>query len=58
QGRIFLAQHLRDFAGITDEVTIVGALHKAEIWDTKTYQEVRGVVDPEAKKAALADLML
>ena len=58
QGRIFLAQHLREFAGITDEVTVVGALHKAEIWDTKTYQKVRGTVDPDEKKAALAGMML
>ena len=55
---IITDMHLREFAGITDEVTVVGALHKAEIWDTKTYQKVRGTVDPDAKKAALAGMML
>ncbi|MBR2283611.1 MAG: division/cell wall cluster transcriptional repressor MraZ [Ruminococcus sp.] len=58
QGRIFLAQHLRDFAGITDDVTIVGALHKAEIWNTETYKKSRGTVDPDAKRAALDSMML
>lgn len=58
QGRIFLAQHLREFAGITDNVTVVGALHKAEIWDTAAYKKTRGMVDPDAKRAALADMML
>jgi len=58
QGRIFLAQHLRDYAGISDNVTVVGALNKAEIWDTERYLAVKNSIDPEAKKAALAHMVL
>ena len=58
QGRIFIAQHLREFAGISDDVTVVGALTKAEIWNTERDQTTRGAIDPAAKKAALAEMVL
>ncbi len=39
QGRIAIAQHLRDFAGITSDITIVSMGDKAEIWDTELLRE-------------------
>ncbi|MBR6740846.1 MAG: division/cell wall cluster transcriptional repressor MraZ [Clostridia bacterium] len=33
QGRLLLPQGLRDFAGITKEVWVVGTQDRAEIWD-------------------------
>lgn len=34
QGRILLPQPLRDYAGLTKDVTFIGASNRAEIWDT------------------------
>lgn len=38
QGRIFLAPHLREHAGITRGVTIVGAGARIEIWSTPNWR--------------------
>ena len=32
QGRILIPQHLKDYAGITRDVVILGVLHHVEIW--------------------------
>lgn len=58
QGRIFISQTLRDYAGITGEVTVIGNMNRAEIWDTAVLAESRKSLDPAAKKAALANLVL
>ncbi|MBP5363650.1 MAG: division/cell wall cluster transcriptional repressor MraZ [Ruminococcus sp.] len=58
QGRIFISQHLRERAGITGEVTVIGNLNRAEIWASDKLAATRKSVDPEAKKAALANLVL
>ncbi|MBO5343881.1 MAG: division/cell wall cluster transcriptional repressor MraZ [Ruminococcus sp.] len=58
QGRIFISQTLREFAEITDEVTVIGNMNRAEIWNPALYSESRKSLDPAAKKAALADLVL
>lgn len=39
QGRILLPQILRDFAGITKEVAIVGNIERIEIWDLDTWNQ-------------------
>lgn len=38
QGRITVPSHLREIAGITRDVLVVGALNRAELWDPATYQ--------------------
>ena len=38
QGRILLPAPLRDHAGITKEVTIIGNRNHLELWDTATWQ--------------------
>lgn len=58
QGRIFISQTLREYAGITDEVTVIGNMNRAEIWDSAMLAESRQSLDPAAKKAALANLVL
>ena len=40
QGRILLPQALRDFAGLTKNVTVVGSGECAEFWDTDTWNAV------------------
>lgn len=39
QGRILLPQILRDFAGITKEVAIVGNIERIEIWDMEAWNK-------------------
>ena len=34
QGRILIPQKLRDYVGLTKDVTIIGVSNHAEIWDT------------------------
>lgn len=58
QGRIFIPQFLREYAGITNEVTVIGNLNRAEIWDSAKYDQNRKSVDTAAIKAALANLVL
>jgi MraZ protein len=40
QGRILLPQALRDFAGLTKNVSVVGNGECAEFWDTDTWNSV------------------
>jgi MraZ protein len=40
QGRILLPQKLRDYAGLTKGVTIVGLGDYAQIWDTDTWTPI------------------
>ena len=40
QGRILLPQHLRDFAGLTKSVTVVGSNNHAEFWDSARWNEI------------------
>lgn len=39
QGRILLPQYLKDHAGITKDIVIIGARNYAEIWDKAAYEE-------------------
>jgi len=51
QGRILLPDNLKDYAGITREVNIVGALDCIEIWDAQAY-----VTRLDSAKAAYDDI--
>jgi MraZ protein len=39
QGRILLPQPLRDHANLTKDITFIGASSRAEIWDTRQWNE-------------------
>jgi len=39
QGRILLPQFLKDYAGITTDVVIVGVSDYVEIWDAETWEK-------------------
>ena len=43
QGRILLPQKLRDFAGLTKNVAVVGAGETAEFWDEDTWNEIDAI---------------
>lgn len=40
QGRVLIPQKLRDFAGLTKSVTVVGNNNHAEFWDTDAWNEI------------------
>lgn len=42
QGRIILPQNLRESAGLTREVTIIGVMNRAEIWDKAKWENYNG----------------
>ena len=39
QGRILLPQNLREFAGLSKSVTVVGSNNHAEFWDSELWNE-------------------
>ena len=45
QGRILIPQHLREYAGLTKDITLVGANRLVEIWDTKTWEQYNRNID-------------
>ena len=57
QGRILLPQNLRDFAGLTKNVTVVGSNNHAEFWDSDSWQPVRAEeITPEKIAAVMEEL--
>ena len=53
-GRTLVPPELREFAGLTKDVVIAGALTRFEIWSrerwTDYYQRLRGSFDDNARK--------
>jgi len=47
QGRIFIPQSLREYAGIKDEVWIVGLGNKVEIWSSERWKEFNEALTDE-----------
>lgn len=57
QGRILLPQNLRDFAGLTKDVTVVGCGETAEFWDSALWAETdTQEVTPENIKKMFMEL--
>lgn len=53
QGRILLPQNLRDHAGLTKDVTVIGAATRAEIWDTARWNAYNESQTDEAVEASM-----
>ncbi len=57
QGRILLPQNLREFAGLSKNVTVVGSNNHAEFWDSEAWQTVRALeITPENIAAVMEEL--
>lgn len=57
QGRILIPQNLRDFAGLTKNVTVVGSNNHAEFWDSDNWEAVNAVeTTPENIAAVMEEL--
>ncbi len=57
QGRILIPQNLRDFAGLTKNVTVVGCNNHAELWDAAAWNEINLIeTTPENISAVMEEL--
>ena len=59
QGRILVPQNLRSFAKLNKNVTIVGCLNHAELWDRDTWKSVaEAEITPENIAAVMEELRI
>ena len=56
QGRLLIPQDLRDYAGLTKDVTITGVSVRAEIWDRETWLGKSQAITPEMVAQAMDEL--
>ncbi len=57
QGRILIPQNLRDFAGLTKSVTVVGCNNHAEFCDSAAWSELNAIeTTPENIAAVMEEL--
>jgi len=57
QGRILIPQNLRDFAGLTKNVAVVGCNNHAEFWDSDDWSAVNVIeTKPENIAAVMEEL--
>jgi MraZ protein len=57
QGRVLIPQKLREYAGIANEVSVIGVMNRVEIWNPQTWSETVAKVeeDPDAFIAQLQE---
>ena len=56
QGRILVPQNLRDYAGLDHDVTVLGVINRAEIWDTAKFKKFSSEITNDMLSEALEDL--
>ena len=57
QGRVLIPQNLRDYAGFTKNVTVVGCNNHAELWDSDSWKSVYDMeTTPENIAAVMEEL--
>ena len=57
QGRILIPQNLRDYAGLSKNVTVVGCNNHAEFWDAGAWEEINKIeTSPENISAVMEEL--
>lgn len=57
QGRISIPQNLRDYAGIVDDIWVIGLGNKVEIWSSARWEEFNNSLTDEAIEELGADLV-
>lgn len=56
QGRVLIPQCLREYAGLTKEVTVIGTGTRAEIWDTAKWKAYNESLTGESLEGAMEAL--
>ena len=57
QGRTLIPAHLREYANLTKNVTVVGGNNHAELWDENAWSKVHGAeVSPENIASVMEEL--
>ena len=56
QGRVVIPQVLREFAGITKAVVVIGIVDKAEIWDAEKWRPYNESIDEEDVLKSMEEL--
>ena len=57
QGRILIPQNLRDYAGLSKNVTVVGCNNHAELWDASAWSKINAIeTTPENISAVMEEL--
>lgn len=56
QGRILIPQNLREYAHLDHDITVLGVINRAEIWDTAHFKEFSSEITNEMLSDALSDL--
>ena len=58
QGRILVSQNLRDYAKLSREVCLVGAIRCSEIWDRSTFESHRKQLEETIDEGMLHELLI
>ncbi len=56
QGRVLLPQTLREYAGLSSDVTVVGVSTRAEIWDTARWNALNSELTCESVAETMDEL--
>lgn len=52
QGRFVIPEYLREFAGIKNEISLIGLNKYVEVWDSKMWHEQRSKISKDITKVA------
>ena len=56
QGRVLIPANLREFAGLEKDVTVIGQLDHAEIWNSDKWRAYNEEIDAESVAADVEDM--
>ncbi len=52
QGRVLIPQNLRDYAGLSGEVTVLGVMSRIEVWNPERYKQANDRIEADANAVA------